>query len=82
MMPTRSQMEILSKLLEVNGHKYDEFMVYFHNRTFPIWKIDQICEWINDEFMMYGLIEGELPNQYGVQLEQLLDLINRQCLNR
>ncbi|ALV30442.1 hypothetical protein [Pannonibacter phragmitetus] len=82
MILTTSQMEILSKILEVNGLEYDNFMVCLQEGVLPIWKMDQLCEWINDEFMMHGLAVGESPNQYGVQLEQLLDVINRQRLKR
>jgi hypothetical protein len=79
---TRDQRQALSKILELNGHQYDEFMANFRAGPFPIWKIDQLCEWINDEFMMHGLAEDDRPNEYGFQLERLLDAVNRQRLDR
>lgn len=44
---------------------------------FPESKVDQICAWINDEFMMHGLSDDNRPNSYGVTLEELLDAVNR-----
>ncbi len=47
------------------------------SESFPERKIDQICNWINDEFMMNGLAGNDEPNEYGLELEDLLDAVNR-----
>lgn len=39
--------------------------------------IDEICELISDEFLMHGLKEDFEPNNYGLELELLLDAVNR-----
>jgi hypothetical protein len=40
-------------------------------------EIDVLCELINTEFMMEGILLTFEPNEYGIELEELLDLINR-----
>ena len=34
------------------------------------------CDLINDEFMMEGITPDFEPNEYGRELEELLDLVN------
>lgn len=38
---------------------------------------DELCELISDEFMIGGIEEGFEPNSYGLELELLLDAVNR-----
>jgi hypothetical protein len=40
-------------------------------------EIDALCGLINTEFMMEGILPTFEPNEYGIELEGLLDLINR-----
>lgn len=40
-------------------------------------EIDALCGLINVEFMMEGILPTFEPNEYGLELEKLLDLINR-----
>lgn len=37
----------------------------------------ELCNLINEEFMMEGIDENFEPTQYGRKLESLLDVINR-----
>ncbi len=39
--------------------------------------IDRLCEAINNEYMLSGLLPTFEPNSYGLELEELLDTINR-----
>jgi hypothetical protein len=39
--------------------------------------IDFLCKLINDEFIKNGIDENFEPNEYGHELENLLDEINR-----
>jgi hypothetical protein len=39
--------------------------------------IDTLCGLINAEFLMEGILPTFEPNEYGLELEDLLDLINR-----
>ncbi|CAM2198073.1 conserved protein of unknown function [Paraburkholderia kururiensis] len=43
--------------------------------SFP--EIDVLCGLINAEFMMEGILPTFEPNEYGLELERLLDLVNR-----
>ncbi|EYC50062.1 hypothetical protein AZ34_02550 [Hylemonella gracilis str. Niagara R] len=38
--------------------------------------IDELCALINDEFMMKGILPNFEPNEYGLELEALLDVVN------
>ncbi|NUY03864.1 hypothetical protein [Paraburkholderia youngii] len=40
-----------------------------------------LCGLINAEFMMEGILPNFEPNEYGLELESLLDLINRPRLS-
>ncbi len=39
--------------------------------------IDSLCIAINDVFMLEGILPNFEPNEYGVELEELLNVINR-----
>ena len=40
-------------------------------------EIDELCELISNEFLMSGIEENFEPNSYGLELELLLDAVNR-----
>jgi hypothetical protein len=40
-------------------------------------EIDTLCNVINAEFLMEGILPNFEPNEYGIELERLLDVINR-----
>lgn len=46
------------------------------NRTITPTGIQRVCEIINDEYLMKGIEEGYSPNEYGRELEALLNKIN------
>lgn len=75
-----NQRQMLSRILEAKGCAYDEFMAGFGTDDFPSWKFDELCNWVNDEFMMQGLDASGEPNETGLELEELLDAVNRQRL--
>ena len=43
--------------------------------------IDRLCKIINDEYLMKGIEEDYNPNEYGLELEELLDLVNHDRLH-
>jgi hypothetical protein len=45
-------------------------------------EIENICNIINDEFLLRGLLSSYEPNAYGLELEALLDEVNRPRLAR
>lgn len=40
-------------------------------------EVNELCELISNEFMMSGIREDFEPNSYGIELEILLDAVNR-----
>ena len=40
-------------------------------------EVDELCELISNEFLMNGIEESFEPNSYGLELELLLDSVNR-----
>ena len=40
-------------------------------------EIDELCELISNEFIVNGIQESYEPNEYGRELEKLLDAVNR-----
>ena len=40
-------------------------------------EVDELCELISNEFLMNGVKESFEPNSYGLELELLLDAVNR-----
>ena len=40
--------------------------------------IETVCRIINDEFLMHGILDEKYnPNDYGLELERLLDSVNK-----
>ena len=48
--------------------------------TISIQEIELFCELVSNEFMMKGVKETYEPNEYGKELEELLDVVNRKRL--
>lgn len=74
---TSQQISMLSKIIEDKGFKFDEYINETDSNSFPDWKIDQMCNWVNDEFLRYGISMNNEPNECGLKLEDLLDAINK-----
>jgi hypothetical protein len=45
-------------------------------------EIEKLCDVISNEFLMKGIREDFEPNEYGLELERLLDVLNRGRLHR
>ena len=39
-------------------------------------EIEKLCSIINNEFLMEGIMPNYEPNDYGLELEDLLDIVN------
>ncbi len=74
---TERQIEILKSLRDRSNQETGLLLDRAINGTLPINDIESICRVINDEYLMKGIKEGYSPNEYGHELESLLDLINR-----
>jgi len=74
---TDRQKEILNRL---RLNDAGENAVAFDNigrGQMSVENIEALCSVINAEFMMEGILPSFEPNAYGIELENLLDIINR-----
>ncbi|WP_156126541.1 ABC transporter transmembrane domain-containing protein [Burkholderia sp. 9120] len=74
---TDRQKEIVSNLRVKDAGKNTATFDSLDAGEMTFAEIDVICGLINAEFMMEGILPTFEPNEYGLELERLLDLINR-----
>jgi hypothetical protein len=77
MMLNSSQREMLLKIIKQHVPNCDSYMPLRIDETMAAWKVDLICDWIGEEFLSKGIKDDWEPNQYGFELELLLDAVNR-----
>ena len=74
---TDRQKEILNSLRVKDAGKNIAAFDKLEKGELTFSEIDTLCGLVNDEFMMEGILPTFEPNEYGLELEKLLDLINR-----
>jgi hypothetical protein len=74
---TARQVEILRLLRDKRGGSDRGLFDAALSGTLPRESIQRICEMINDEYLLEGVGKNYVPNSYGIELEELLDVINR-----
>jgi hypothetical protein len=74
---TERQIEILKILREKADQENKHLLDRAIRGSLPVSDTEAVCQIINDEFLMKGIKEDYTPNEYGRELESLLDLINR-----
>jgi hypothetical protein len=73
---TSHQIMILRRLREkLNGRDADLLEDVICGRL-GVKDIQRVCEIINDEYLMKGIEENYSPNEYGRDLENLLNKVN------
>lgn len=72
------QASILRSLCLKNNGENMHLFDYFNDGKLNLSEIEKLCSIINNEFMMEGILPSYEPNAYGLELESLLDLVNRQ----
>ena len=77
---TERQVEILrclrDKAPSLSKRLFDDVL----SGKLPKSDIEAVCQMINDEYLMKGIEENYSPNEYGRELEELLNVVNRPCL--
>ena len=74
---TNRQIEIL-KNLEKEVDPQDMYLLtQAIEGLLPKNDIEAVCQIINNEYLMRGINESYSPNDYGKELESLIDIINR-----
>ncbi len=74
---TDRQRKIISILRVKDAGKSAAAFDHLEDGELTFAEIDVLCGLINAEFMMEGIMPSFEPNAYGLELERLLDLINR-----
>lgn len=74
---TKRQKEIVDTL-HAKGTSIDQSLLEkLLNAELNFADIEPLCGIINNEFMMEGILPNFEPNAYGLELENLLDSVNR-----
>lgn len=74
---TDNQLRLLLALCRSAGLLHLDLAEKLLNEEISSTEIDALCELISNEFMMNGIEESFEPNEYGRELEKLLDSVNR-----
>lgn len=74
---TERQIEILKSLRDKAYEGTKQLLEHAISGTLGRGDIEAVCQTINDEYLMKGIKEDYTPNEYGRELEGLLDLVNR-----
>jgi len=74
---TARQQEIIAVLRTKEGGLNSSVFQKLERQQLELNDIEILCSIINNEYMMEGVLPNLEPNPYGVELERLLDLINR-----
>jgi hypothetical protein len=77
---TERQIELLEALCGAGDSAHAGFVKRATANTLSPNEIEILCELISNELMMKGIEETFEPNAYGLELEALLDAINRSRL--
>jgi hypothetical protein len=73
---TSREIMILRRLREKLNGSDAELLENVINETLARNDVQRVCELINNEFLMKGIEEDYEPNEYGRELENLLDKVN------
>ena len=73
---TDRQTSILLSLRDNRSNKDVELLNAVINGRLAPNDIQRVCEIINDEYLMKGIDEDYSPNDYGRELESLLNQVN------
>lgn len=74
---TNRQKEIIDRLRRIDAGANAIAFDNLENARMCMKNIETICDLINAELLMEGILPNFEPNAYGIELENLLDVINR-----
>lgn len=74
---TEQQTTILRSLCFKNNGDNRHLFDCLNDEKLNLIEIEKLCSIINDEFMMEGILPSYEPNDYGLELERLLDIVNK-----
>jgi hypothetical protein len=73
---TARQQEIMATLRAKDGGLNASAFQKLEQQCLEFSDIEVLCNIINEEFLMKGILPSFEPNEYGLELEALLDVIN------
>lgn len=74
---TSAQLQLLLALCFMAGEHQLVLAEKLLNSSLSSSELDELCELISNEFLINGIEENFEPNGYGLELELLLDAVNR-----
>lgn len=74
---TSAQLQLLFALCFMAGELQLALAEKLLNGSLSSSEVDELCELISNEFLINGIEESFEPNSYGLELELLLDAVNR-----
>ena len=74
---TSAQWQLLFSLCVMAGALQLTLAEKMLNGSLSSSEVDGLCELISNEFLIRGIEENFEPNSYGLELELLLDALNR-----
>ena len=74
---TSAQLQLLFALCFMAGEHQLALAEKLLNSSLSSSEVDELCEFISNEFLINGIEENFEPNGYGLELELLLDAVNR-----
>lgn len=74
---TEQQKAIVNSLRLKGPAESQNMLGELENGRVTVADIDELCTLINNEFLMEGILPNFEPNAYGLELEALLDVVNR-----
>ncbi|MEA9976445.1 hypothetical protein QN382_23505 [Pseudomonas sp. 10B1] len=74
---TNVQLQLLFALCFMAGEHQLTLAEKLLNGSLSSSEVDEVCELISNEFLINGIEESFEPNSYGLELELLLDAVNR-----
>ena len=72
---TNRQIEIVKKVFP--GADFNSFIARIEGDDLHLQEIEMVCLALNNEFLMNGIDENFEATSYGMQIEDVIDIINR-----
>ena len=73
---TKRQRQIVNSLKSKSSKNLEDALNNLGDGFLIVEYLENICNLINEEFMMKGVLPSFEPNAYGLELETLLDVVN------
>ncbi len=71
------QVEILNSLRDKVDEGTKQLLKRAIGAALPRGDIEAVCQAINNEYLMKGIKEDYTPSEYGRELEDIFDVVNR-----